>query len=184
MLNKGTLDAESSSMVSWCLSRIQILRPTSTVAAAANLEALRQTLSLSLAGRNSGLPPPPTLLCLDSLTSFHYQDDHCDSLADPSGKGTGAISGANDYFVLLRRLRSTCPVLTFATKSLLYQKDAANERTTPQHWNRSVTHAVTLVKAVEGGEEERGGYDRVAKMQGGSIKAFRISELREVKKVR
>ena len=99
-----------------------------------------------------------------------------DGLANPSKSNTGAISGTNDYFVLLKRLRDSCDVAVFATKSLLYKMN--NERTTPHHWNRSVTHFVTLQHAIPGGAEVKAGFDRVAIYPDKTFTPFKLADLR------
>ncbi|GMI13705.1 hypothetical protein TrVE_jg4960 [Triparma verrucosa] len=167
-LNKQALDQECREMVEWAMQRIHIIRPSSTAGGIAALESLRHKLStvnpLNQNGKISQhhqITAAPTLLCLDSLSAFHYHDKYVDNLGDFKDKtANGVQSGLNDFFLLLTRLRNSCDVVVFATKPHLYRKK--NENSTSTLWNNSVTHSVTLNNVIDGGDEDRAGYDKVA----------------------
>ena len=145
--------------VSWVLSRIQISRPHSTSATVAALELVRQMSTLYSPNLSSShqyvykgplKPPsssirPPTLICIDSLTSFHYINQYLDNLPPPlppsvspiqpvpsSNAPPPQLSGTNDFFILLERLRRDANVNVFATKSTLSKK--RNSDSMPNIW--------------------------------------------------
>ena len=102
----------------------KLLNPPHQITTSHPSQSLRHKLStvnpLNQNGKISQhhqITPAPILLCLDSLSAFHYHDKYVDNLGDFKDKtANGVQSGLNDFFLLLTRLRNSCDVVVFATK--------------------------------------------------------------------
>ncbi|GMI18008.1 hypothetical protein TrLO_g14543 [Triparma laevis f. longispina] len=182
--NITSTSTQTLSMLTWSLSRIHIIRPNSTLGCIMALEGLRQRfIELERGGGGRGF------VGIEDLNGFHYRDKYVDGLEEVRNcficttyltfiltrtfilQG-GVVSGVNDLFLMLTRIRKSCDVVVVGTKPQLYRTN--NKSSTCALWNNSVTYSVTLNNVIDGGDEDRAGYDKVAVTGDGNTIPFKF----------
>jgi hypothetical protein len=149
------------------LGRIHVVRTASGEGLFADgipaLESLRRSLDLASASAataaggsaSASSAAPPTLLLIDSLTSSDRRDQRLEAV------GTG-LSGRNEFYRQLRRLRAAHPVAVVATATgaaSTVVTGAGTDVVTP--WSKMVTARVGLERreTTAAAGEKSGGYE-------------------------